>query len=172
MADEQTQQEFNAAEARKKISALEAERDKLSATVKDLGARDIAVEYFRQAGVADPFAAADIALPHIRNAEGPDAMRETLGAKFQGIFPTTPTEPPASTEPVAATESTATPPVPVPSPATPGGTIPVQPQVHEINAPEVQAMIRQGNDAAVRQMYEQGQLNQRYQDPVAPKSTG
>lgn len=165
MADEPTA-ESSAAEARKTIDKLKADLAESQRVIRDLGAKDIAVEHFRSKGVTDPVAAAEIALPHIRDAETPDAMRETLTSRFDSFFPTTAATPPASEEPAPAVENRATPPVPVPSPATPGGSIPSQPEVFQATDPRVQEMVRAGNTDALKQMYDSGQLVGNYKDPA------
>lgn len=153
------------AEARKTIEALQAEVTMLQAVARDAGAKEIAVQHFRDQGVQDPFKAAEIALPHLRDAGDPDAMRAMLTDRFGDIFPKATA--PTPVEPTPAVENRGTPPMPVPSPATPGGAIPTQPDVLGISDPNVQALIRQGNDGAVREMWESGQLVGRYKDPAA-----
>lgn len=80
---------------------VKAERDEakartaeLEATVADLGRKELATDYFRSKGIADPTHWAGVALPHIREVAPDD-----LGAKLETLFPNLPAAaPPVESE--------------------------------------------------------------------------
>lgn len=174
MADDTGSQNISPeAEARKTIQQLQAQLEQANSTIKQLGAKEIATDWFRAKGAPDPSALAGIALPHLADKD-PDGMRETLEQQFAALIPQAPStltgETGGDTPPTATgTRDPGTPGFPVPSPAGDGKQVVRQPEI--MSRSEMLAKLRKG-EITPQEAYEAGKagsVTDLYQDPMARK---
>lgn len=150
---------------------FKASLDEATRALKGAAMVDAAYEHFKTKGVADPYGLAKTAS---RDAELADVSNDTMGERLDSWFekqrsvwgipvtadaPEPEPQPAPSAPPMGAAR-------PAPSPANSGGQVRAEPMT--TRHPEVQALLKSGNMAGLKELARQGLLIASPGNPLPP----